>query len=190
MLCSLATIPPKLQLSAEFIGTFFLVLTAGLNVQLKSLAPALSIGAALSAMIYSLGSVSGAHLNPAVTLAIFLSGRGKIAGAEAAQYACAQTFGAICAGFTYAALCRQETFGIGPSKKYGWWSAGAAEALFTAILCLTVLAVATTAKNSRDMFGLAIGREVLVWGRFEEEICIWSSAVQTQHIVRDLFHCP
>ncbi len=46
---------------SEFLGTFFLVLTVGLNVLTGSLAAALSIGAALMCMIYALGSVSGAH---------------------------------------------------------------------------------------------------------------------------------
>merc|ERR1719271_1497846 len=54
---------------SEFLGTFFLVLTVGLNVTGGSPAPALSIGASLMCMIYALGSVSGAHFNPAVTLA-------------------------------------------------------------------------------------------------------------------------
>ena len=55
---------------SEFIGTFFLVLTVGLNVLGKSPAGAWSIAASLMCMIYALGAVSGAHFNPAVTLAI------------------------------------------------------------------------------------------------------------------------
>merc|ERR1719321_1407873 len=73
---------------SEFIGTFFLVFTVGLNVLGGSPAAALSIAASLMCMIYALGGVSGAHFNPAVTLAILLSGRKKIPGGvlEAAGY--------------------------------------------------------------------------------------------------------
>ena len=63
---------------SEFLGTFFLVLTVGLNVLGKSPAAAWSIAASLMCMIYALGSVSGAHFNPAVTLAIFFEKTMKI----------------------------------------------------------------------------------------------------------------
>merc|ERR1719253_1833622 len=63
---------PKIfeKCASEFLGTYFLVLTVGLNVLGNSPAGAFSIAAALMCMIYSLGDVSGAHFNPAVTIAI------------------------------------------------------------------------------------------------------------------------
>merc|ERR1719421_2141806 len=78
------------KLVSEFIGTFYLVLTVGLNVIGKSAAPAFSIAAALMCMIYSLGDVSGAHFNPAVTLAILLSGR--VPPQQAVSYVLVQLF--------------------------------------------------------------------------------------------------
>ena len=66
----------------EFIGTFFLVSTIGFTVVAPGagdLAP-LAIGATLMVMIFAGGHVSGAHYNPAVTLAVFL--RGRIAAAD------------------------------------------------------------------------------------------------------------
>merc|ERR1719380_188455 len=62
-----------MKLSAEFIGTFFLVLTVGLTVLGKSPAPVWSIAAALMSMVFSLASCSSAHFNPAVSFAILFS---------------------------------------------------------------------------------------------------------------------
>merc|ERR1719460_3583705 len=92
------------QLVSEFIGTFYLVLTVGLNVIGKSAAPAFSIAAALMCMIYSLGDVSGAHFSPAVTLAILLSGRQKCPPLEGACYMGVQILGGIVAAFIYSAM--------------------------------------------------------------------------------------
>merc|ERR1719456_57626 len=88
---------PWCKYLAEFVGTFFLVLTVGCCVLTGSVGAALSIGATLMVMIYALGSVSGAHFNPAVTLAILLSGRGILNMTDAAFYMFAQLFGGICA---------------------------------------------------------------------------------------------
>ena len=58
----------------EFIGTFFLVFTIGLVVikpGADAFAP-IAIGSALMVMIYAGGHISGAHYNPAVTLAVWL----------------------------------------------------------------------------------------------------------------------
>merc|ERR1719321_2577510 len=66
------------SLLSEFLGTFMLVVTVGFNVLGGSKAPAFSIAASLMCMIYALGNVSGAHFNPAVTIAILCAGRNKI----------------------------------------------------------------------------------------------------------------
>src|SRR5258708_36256532 len=76
--------------SAEFIGTFFLVLTIGCTVVgngAGALAP-LAIGSALMVMIYAGGHISGGHFNPAVTLGVWL--RGKCEGKDVAPYMIAQ----------------------------------------------------------------------------------------------------
>ncbi|MCI0408976.1 MAG: aquaporin, partial [Acidobacteria bacterium] len=57
----------------EFIGTFFLVLTIGFAVLEPGAGPLapLAIGSALMVMVYAGGHISGAHYNPAVTLAVW-----------------------------------------------------------------------------------------------------------------------
>src|SRR5205809_7894154 len=84
---------------AEFIGTFFLVLTIGctsIGASAGVIAP-LAIGAALMVMIFAGGHISGAHYNPAVTLAVLI--RGKIGIAEAIPYMIVQIIGGIAASF-------------------------------------------------------------------------------------------
>ena len=72
----------------EFIGTFFLVFTVGMAVRTGAAPAPLAIGAALMVMIFAGGHVSGAHFNPAVTLAVFL--RGKCDKADVVPYWAAQ----------------------------------------------------------------------------------------------------
>merc|ERR1719213_770847 len=89
---------------SEFLGTYILILTVGLNVMGKSPAGAFSIAASLMCMIYALGDVSGAKFNPAVSLAVLIS---KAEGHDVARTVTemgAQIAGGIAAAFTYADL--------------------------------------------------------------------------------------
>lgn len=109
-------------------------------------------------MIYALGSVSGAHFNPAVTVAILASGRNKTTPTLAGQYVAAQLLGGLAGGLSYAAIT-SKTFPLGSPA-----TAGFLEAVFTFLLCFVVLSVATRKEPSKDMFGLAIGSCVTVGG--------------------------
>src|SRR6187549_3393986 len=82
---------------AEFIGTFFLVLTIGCTgiASAPGVIPALAIGAVLMVMVYAGGHVSGAHYNPAVTLAVFM--RGKTPARDLLPYMVAQLTAAAAA---------------------------------------------------------------------------------------------
>jgi aquaporin Z len=160
------TVPKFLS---ESIGTFFLVLTVGLNVLGKSPAGAFSIAASLMCMIYALGDKSGAHFNPAVTLAILMAkipGRDeKFTTKDACLYMLAQVLGGVVAAFTYAFIHYGETFPLGPKGEYLWSQAVYAEIAFTFVLCLVVLCVAvSSATKDPQMYGLAIGSCVTVGG--------------------------
>ncbi len=140
----------------EFIGTFFLVFTIGMCVTAGLPLAPLAIGSALMVMVYMGGHISGAHYNPAVTLAIFL--RGKIEGREAAAYMLMQLCGAIVAGLAVFWLTGGKTFAPDPSTEMTKTGALAAEFIFTFALALVVLNVATASKTAgNSYYGLAIG---------------------------------
>lgn len=144
----------------EFIGTFFLVLTICLtDAQGVSLGP-LAIGCSLMIMVYMGGHVSGAHYNPAVSLAVLI--RGKLGVVDFVIYLVAQLAGAIAAAYVSYAITGR-TFAPSPSGAYGTVSALLIEILFTFALALVVLNVATSKKTEGNSFyGLAIGFTIVV----------------------------
>ncbi|MGQ0562467.1 MAG: MIP/aquaporin family protein [Gemmatimonadota bacterium] len=147
------------KLVVEAIGTFFLVLTVGLVATQTDLGafPALAIGSALMIMVYAGGHISGAHYNPAVTLAVLL--RGRIARNEVLGYWGAQIAGAVLAAaiaglFVPAPLTTPDLI-VAPALL--------AEFLFTFALAYVVLNVATARGNEGNShYGLAIGFTVMV----------------------------
>merc|ERR1719174_3605108 len=102
---------------SEFIGTFFLVFTVGLNVVGGNLLGAVSIGASLMCMTYALASVSGAHFNPAVTTALVLTGNEQLANVPV--YVLAQCLGGVSAAFSYVALTGRIAE-LKPGEGYTW----------------------------------------------------------------------
>lgn len=154
------------ELVSEFLGTYMLVLTVGLNVLGKSKAGAFSIAASLTAMIYALGDVSGAHFNPAVTVAILASGRcPDLTPAKAGKFIGSQIAGGIAAAFTYAYIHKFETFALGPVGESTWVGVSIAEIVYTCLLAYVVLSVAVSERTKAShMFGLAIGSCVTVGG--------------------------
>merc|ERR1719191_854845 len=115
----------------------------------------------LMVMIYALGSVSGAHLNPAVTLGVVLSGRNKINPLDAVAYMCFQCIGGICAALLYLSVFG-TAFMLRPVWQYSTGDMVAAEILYTWALVYVVLNVATAQENTpNDYFGLAIGFTVV-----------------------------
>jgi aquaporin Z len=140
----------------EFIGTFFLVFTIGCAVLGKVALAPLAIGAVLMVMVYAGGHVSGAHYNPAVTLAVLV--RGKISPTDAVAYWIAQVAGAIAAALTARYIVDPgHVTALSPSGRL-IGVAIVAEALFTFALAYVVLNVATSQDHPDNSFyGLAIG---------------------------------
>merc|ERR1719378_1797640 len=108
-------------------------------------------------MIFALGTCSGAHFNPAVTVAIMIAGRDKCPPSEGGAFIGSQLAGGIVAAYTYAAMHHGKTFALGPMEPYNWAQALAGETVFTFVLCFVVLSVATVKAPLSEYFGLAIG---------------------------------
>jgi len=138
----------------EFLGTFFLVNGAIFGG---------ALGASLSLMIviYAGGHISGAHYNPAVTVAMFM--RRKLDRSDLAGYFTAQFLGAIIAAvLTYYVFGMEGVGDTCDGFSSGILKTGLAELIGTFLLAFVVLNVATakgTAGNS--FYGLAIGGTVL-----------------------------
>lgn len=145
---------------AEFIGTFFLVLTVGCTVipGAAGVIPPLAIGAALMVMVYASGHVSGGHLNPAVTLAVFI--RGRCPAKDVIPYWVSQLLAGVVAALVAVFLAGKSGTPMDIKNIPG---ALVAEFLFTFALAYVVVNSATakgTAGNS--FYGLAIGMTVMV----------------------------
>ena len=154
---------------AEMIGTMVLVLigcgaavfagAAQPFASIGTLGVAFAFGISVIAMVYSIGSISGGHINPAITLGIFLSGR--MSGKDATMYILFQTIGAIIASSILWFLAKDSGSTTTPTGANGFAegrmaAAFVAETVFTFIFVLVVLGV--TAKNGHNKFaGVAIG---------------------------------
>jgi aquaporin Z len=147
------------RLLTEFIGTFFLVLTIGLTVLIGTEFAPVAIGAVLMVMVYMGGPISGAHYNPAVTLALWM--RGATPAREVGPYMLAQVAAALVAALVVFYV-NDRVLLVTPAEETNLGEFFLMELLFTFALALVVLNVATveaTAGNS--YYGLAIGFTVL-----------------------------
>jgi len=149
-------------LLSELIGTFMLVLTVELNLLAHSRAAVFSIACSLTCMIFSLGSISGAHFNPAVTVAVFCAGREKTNAGRAASYIGVQLAAGTLASLTGTFMHAGASVPLAPSA--GHSEAFLGEVLFTFLLGFVVLSVATIESPLSQYSGLAIGMCVTAGG--------------------------
>jgi len=148
------------RLLTEFLGTFFLVLSIGLAVIGGIALPPLAVGATLMVMVYMGGHVSGAHYNPAVTLAVFL--RGKLPAKDVVPYWVAQVAGALLAAVLARWVIMGDRIDIAPVAGNKIVAALLVEFLFTFALVMVILNSATAPQTAGNSFyGLAIGFTVL-----------------------------
>jgi aquaporin Z len=151
---------PLSRYGQEIVGTFFLVLTIGCTgiAAGPGVIPPLAIGSVLMVMVYAGGHVSGAHYNPAVTLALYL--RGRCPAADVLPYMASQVIGAGAAAAAVIFFKTGEAHTAFVARSV--LAAFAAELLFTFALAYVVLNVATAkGTQGNSYFGLAIGFTVL-----------------------------
>lgn len=162
---------------SEFVGTFALVFCGAGAIVTDSVSGgavgtigiALTFGAIVMAMIYSFGEISGAHINPAVTLAFWAAGRTP--GREVLPYLASQFLGAIAASATLYALFPEsstmgETIPAGSDMQ-----SFVLEVILTFFLMLVIIQVSTGSKEQGLLAGIAIGSVVMLEAAFAGPIC-------------------
>lgn len=161
---------------AEAFGTFVLVF-AGTGAiisndlsggQVSHVGVALTFGLVVMALIYALGDVSGAHLNPAVTLGFWMARR--LPAREVWPYIAAQCGGALLASALLRLLFAHST--LGATRPSGAASqAWILELVLTCLLMFVILSVSSGASEKGLMAGAAIGAVVGLEALFAGPIC-------------------
>jgi aquaporin NIP len=165
------------KLIAEVLGTFTLVFagTGAIVIDQASHGAighagiALTFGLVVLAMVYTFGDVSGAHLNPAVTIG-FAAAR-RMPWTDALRYVVAQIIGAFAASFVLRGLFPNDamlgaTLPAGAAGQSFWL-----EVILTFILMLVILSVSTGAKEKGITAGIAVGAVIGMEAMFAGPIC-------------------
>ena len=160
------------KMTAEALGTFILVLfgcgaAVLMGEHIGMLGISLAFGLSIVAAAYGLGAISGAHLNPAVSLGMVAAGR--MSGSDCAAYVVAQLAGALIAAMVLLSIASgqagyslaenglgQNGFGAGYLGEYSLTAALIFEGVMTFVF-VTVILGATAAQAPAAMAGLAIG---------------------------------
>jgi aquaporin NIP len=157
---------------AEIIGTFALVfcgtgaviINQQTNGMITHVGVAITFGLIIMAMIYALGNISGAHLNPAVTIAFTLAKKFEFR--EVTPYIISQLVGAFLASLTLRYLFPSNEF-LGTTLPAGTaLQSFILEFILTFFLMLVIINVATGSKEQGMFAGLAIGSTVLLEAMF------------------------
>ncbi|MBX3461253.1 MAG: aquaporin [Planctomycetes bacterium] len=157
---------------AEAMGTFAMVFAGTGAIVINHVSEgaithvgiALTFGLVVMAVIYALGEVSGAHINPAVTLAFWAAGRFKAR--EIAPYLAAQLVGALAASALLLVMFGNVK-SLGATLPAGApWQSFALEVVLTWFLMFVILGVSTGARETGIMAGAAIGGVVALEAMF------------------------
>ena len=154
---------------AEFLGVFYLIVTIVLVTQPGGTAAVpgnavfapLAIGFVLMALIYSMGHVSGAQYNPAVT--IIFAARRDLPIPDAVMFVIVQVAGGVAGALCGALLSAAEVATPGPATTTprGIAQAFTAEVVYTSLLMMVILHVAVSKQKGNGFFALAISLVVV-----------------------------
>lgn len=163
-----------IKVLSEAVGTWYIVFTFGMTALSKSyvLARPWAAGAVVSSLHYAFGDLSGGHFNPAITLSVVLSGRGKCNIVEGLQYAAVQTFSGASASMVYKTINYPRSFSIISSKvasEYGSTRIMTVDIFWTTVMCFAFLACSTIKGISSPLprsnyFGIAYGLSMAASG--------------------------
>jgi len=150
---------------AELMGTYIMVFagTGAIIVNnvygsVSHLGIGLTFGLVVMAVIYSIGSISGAHINPAVSIAFWISKR--FSGKEVLPYIISQFLGAILASLTLSFMFPQHEL-LGATLPAGSWEQSfVMEFILTFILMFVILLMSEGSKEVGVMTGFAVGMVV------------------------------
>ncbi|HEY1212301.1 MAG TPA: aquaporin [Bryobacteraceae bacterium] len=162
---------------AEIIGTFALVFCGTGAIVIDNVTRggvshagvAITFGLVVMAMIYGLGEVSGAHLNPAVSIAFAIAGR--LPARALGAYIISQMIGAFAASIALRLLFPTDallgsTIPVGPAMQ-----SFVLELILTFILMLVIMGVSTGSKEQGLFAGIAVGSVILLEAMFAGPIC-------------------
>jgi aquaporin Z len=152
-----------------FAGTGAIVINQASQGAITHVGIALTFGLVVLAMIYTLGEVSGAHLNPAVTLGFCAAGR--MPWSDALPYLASQCVGAFAASGLLRVLFPQSAT-LGATLPAGAvMQSFVLEVVLTAILMFVILSVSTGAKEKGLTAGIVVGAVIALEALFAGPIC-------------------
>jgi aquaporin Z len=166
------TTPGVRKLAAELLGTFALVFAGTGAIVINDVSGgtvthvgiALTFGLIVLAMIYAVGDVSGAHLNPAVTLGFFAARRFE--GRWVGPYITSQVAGALLASLSLRLMFPTSTT-LGATLPAGAAAQSfALEAVLTFMLMFVILSVSTGSKEKGILAGVAVGSVIALEALF------------------------
>lgn len=152
-----------------FCGTGAIIINQQTNGAITHVGMAITFGLIVMAMIYALGNISGAHLNPAVTIAFTLAKKFEVK--QVVPYIISQLVGAFFASLVLKYLFPTNVFLGATIPKGTALQSFILELILTFFLMLVIINVATGSKEQGMFAGLAIGSTVLLEAMFAGPIC-------------------
>lgn len=147
-----------------FVGTGAIVVNDSFNGVITHVGIALAFGLIIMAMIYTVGDISGAHFNPAVTVGFWLANR--LPGREIPGYVISQILGALAGSLVLKLIFSQHAELGSTIPSINLIGAFIFESILTFFLMFVIIHVATGAKEKGLMAGVAIGATVMLAAMF------------------------